>query len=100
MTGQLWRGQWYVYHSRRREFLRQVSRAGAVRNPKRPDATEARWTPGIRLARAYKNPSMAQKAANRLNELERGGLPIRVVTVVTGEAARCLDLINQRDHGA
>lgn len=101
MTGALWRGQWYIYHHVKHEFLRQASRSGASRRPEDPDRLYCRWTPGIRLARAYKNPSLAQKMAGRLNrelyDSAAAGYPCQPVTVVTGEAARCLDLINRRD---
>ncbi len=90
----LWRGQWYVYNHVRREFVRDI-------HGKTPDG--ARYTPSIRHARAYKNPSLAQKAAYRLNVLLHhpgsGCWPCQPVSVVTGEAARCLDLINQRERG-
>ena len=96
----LWRGEWYVYHHRRGEFLRGIS---GPRNPPPddPDRPYVRWTPSIKLAKPYKNPSAAAKAAARINAHEgppRGGSAkvATVVTVVTGEAARCLDMINKR----
>ena len=97
-----WRGEWYVYNHLRREFLRGISRYGK-RRPEDPDAPYPRWTPSIRLAKAYKNPSLAQKAASRLNAAlydERSSCwPCQPVSVVTGEAARSLELINRRDRG-
>ena len=84
-----WRGEWYVYNHLTKEFMRGSSRAGV------------RWTPGIRHAKAFKNPSMAQKCAYRINEILQppGGpcWPCKIVSVVTGEAARCLDAINRRE---
>lgn len=101
MTGALWRGQWYIYHHVKHEFLRQAARYGS-KKPEDPDRLYCRWTPGIRLARAYKNPSLAQKMAGRLNrelyDSAAAGYPCQPVTVVTGEAARCLDEINKRDR--
>lgn len=99
-----WRGEWYIFHHRRREFLIQACRVGENRDPDNPDRLYARWTPSIRFARAYKNPSMAQKMARKLNAEIAGRrsscYPCQPVTVVTGEAARCLDLINRRDTNA
>lgn len=119
-----WRGIWYVYNHVTREFLREVR------------GDETRWTPGIKLAWAYKNPSQAQKRASRLNAAlhhpgcacwpcnsarPEGGLSavdtgcpgakpaaersdrrwaVQPVSVVTGEAARCLEQINRRDSAA
>ena len=85
-----WRGVWYVYNHARREFLRSRSgRRGMA------------WTPGVKFAQSYKNPVMAQKCASRLNAmLQNPGCPCwpcQPVSVVTGEAARCLDAINRRD---
>lgn len=97
----LWRGEWYVYHHRRREFLRRLTRSGEKRRPEAPDSTYALWTPTICRALAYKNPSAAQRAARRINaEIYRKDsavYPCQPVSVVTGEAARCLDAINRRD---
>ena len=85
-----WRGQWYVYNHITREFLRTM-------DGKRPPI----WTPGVKHAWAYKNPAAAQKCASRLNaQLHHPGSacwPCQPVSVVTGEAARCLDAINRRD---
>lgn len=101
MTGALWRGQWYIYHHQRHEFLRQAARYGN-KKPDDPDKLYCRWTPGVKLARAYKNPSLAQKMAGRLNrelyDSAAACYPCQPVTVVTGEAARCLDEINKRDR--
>lgn len=97
MTGNLWRGVWYIYNHRTREFLRSASRAAPGRTVNAPGGRYARWTPGIAKAQAYKNPSLAQKMASLLNG-ETDDKSIRVITVVTGEAARCLDLINKRDR--
>ena len=87
-----WRGVWYVYNHVTREFVRGMS------------GEKARWTPAIKLAWAYKNPSQAQKCASRLNAaLHHPGCacwPCQPVSVVTGEAARCLELINRRDSAA
>lgn len=94
-----WRGEWYVYNHLKREFLQRVSRMGE-RSPADPDAPRAKWTPGLRRAKAYKNPSAAQKTAARINaDIYRMGnpcFPCQPVSVVTGEAARCLDMINRR----
>lgn len=98
MTGNLWRGQWYIYHHEKREFLRCASKAYPGRTVNAPGGMYARWTPGIAMAQAYKNPSLAQKMANRLNGQDGGRGAIKVITVVTGEAARRLDLINTRDR--
>lgn len=103
-----WRGEWYIYSHPRGEFVRQANRAGS-RLPEDPEAIYVRWTVGIRYARAFKNPSTAHKAAARINHLYAQGRTyprnqprlhpkVRVVSVVTGEAARCLDRINRRDH--
>lgn len=87
-----WRGQWYVYNHITGEFLRSMSDRRPV------------WTPGVKYAWAYKNPSQAQKCASRLNAmLHHPGSacwPCQPVSVVTGEAARCLDAINRRDGHA
>lgn len=93
-----WRGQWYIYNTRTREFLRRVSTLGQ-RCPQNPGGIYVRWTPGITLAMAYKNPSTAQKTANRINREaypDQNPRVATVVTVVTGEAAKCLDMINRR----
>jgi len=85
-----WRGAWYVYNHQRREFLKGLD------GPK-----GMTWTPGIIHAHAYRDPSTAQKCASRLNaRLHNPGSacwPCQPVSVVTGEAARCLDAINRRD---
>lgn len=92
----LWRGEWYIYHHRRGEFVRGIA---PHRNPPPddPDRPYVRWTPSILLAKPYKNPSAAAKCAARINAHEGRG-QAKVVTVVTGEAARCLDMINQRER--
>ena len=88
-----WRGVWYVYNHVTHEFLVSINSA---RTP--------RWTPGIKYAQTYKNPSQAQKCASRLNAmLHHPGSACwhcQPVSVVTGEAARCLDMINRRDGHA
>ena len=88
-----WRGQWYVYNHATREFVREMRAQGSVS-----------WTPGTKHAHVYKNPSQAQKCASRLNAmLHHPGSacwPCQPVSVVTGEAARCLDAINRRDGHA
>ena len=85
-----WRAEWYVYNHVRREFVRSMTGRAGVQ-----------WTPGVKYAKAYKNPSQAQKCASRLNaRLHHPGSacwPCQPVSVVTGEAARCLDAINRRD---
>lgn len=92
MPKKYWRGTWYVYNHVTGEFVRESRPWGA------------KWTPGLHLARPYKNPSLAQKCATRLNELlhHPGSAcwPCQPVSVVSGEAARCLDLINRRDGRA
>lgn len=129
-----WRGVWYVYNHVTREFVRSMT-----------GRTGVQWTPGLKYARPYKNPSQAQKCASRLNAMlhhpgsacwpcdsarpegglslqaqersdktqvvrealpQRGRIPaaersdrrgaVQPVSVVTGEAARCLDEINRR----
>ena len=120
-----WRGVWYVYNHVAREFVRSMT-----------GRTGVQWTPGLKYARPYKNPSQAQKCASRLNAMlhhpgsacwpcdsarPEGGLSLQAqersdktqakpaaersdrrgavqpVSVVTGEAARCLDAINRRE---
>lgn len=87
-----WRGVWYVYNHATREFVRSMRTHG-----------DPQWTPGVKYARPYKNPALAQKCATRLNAmLHHPGSacwPCQPVSVVTGEAARCLDMINRRDGG-
>ena len=89
MPATLWRGVWYVYNHKTGEFVRNMYPEGP------------RWTPSVKYARPYKNPSMAQKCASKLNAmLQPPGSacwPCQPVSVVTGEAARCLDAINRRD---
>ena len=84
-----WRGEWYVYNHVLREFVREM----ADGNP--------RYTPGIQYAHPYKNPSAAQKCAGKINAIiQPPGTPCwpcQPVSVVTGEAARCLDAINRRE---
>lgn len=95
-----WRGQWYIYNTRTGEFLKRLTTCGKSRCPEKPSRLYIHWTAGIRDAQTYKNPSTAQKAAGRINrEAYPGQSPkvARVVTVVTGEAARCLEAINRRD---
>lgn len=85
-----WRGTLYIYNFLTREFLRHTGAAPA----------DIRWTPGTRHARAYNNPGSAHKAAARINAIlyrrDSAKYPCAPVDVITGEAARCLDLINQR----
>ena len=84
-----WRGEWYVYNHLLREFVREMH-GGCPR-----------WTPGIVHAKPYKNPSMAQKCASRINAIimppGSPSFPCQPVSVVTGEAARCLEAINRRE---
>lgn len=92
MPKTMWRGTMYVYNYRRREFLVSVTshrgKIGCV------------WSPGVQYAHAYKNPGAARKAAARINDEvyhhARAKYPCAPVEVVTGEAARCLDMINRR----
>ena len=97
-----WRGEWYVYNHRTGEFLRGISRYGK-RKPAAPDTPYPRWSPSIKLAKIYKNPSLAQKTASRLNAAlyseQSACYPCQPVSVVTGEAARSLDLIRKRGEG-
>lgn len=94
-----WRGSLYVYNFQTRMFLVAVTRAGN-RRPGAPDSLLCQWDYRARRAKAYKNPGSAHKAAARLNaELyrrESAKYPCAPVEVVTGEAARCLELINRR----
>ena len=96
-----WRGQWYVYDGIRREFLRGISTRGKCVSAVNPTGMYARWTPVIRDAKPYGSPNMAQKTASRINRevyhTDSAKWPCTPVTVVTGEAARCLDAINRRD---
>lgn len=84
-----WRGVWYVYNHVTGEFVREDGKRGT------------RWTPGTKHAKAYSNPTLAQVCATRINAmLHHPGSacwPCQPVSVVSGEAARCLDLINRRD---
>lgn len=89
----IWRGEWFVYHFKKREFIRTYARAGN-RRPEAPESIIAVWTPSVRRAKGYKNPSAAQKAAARINAGAAG--PVPPVSVVTGEAARCLEVLNRR----
>lgn len=97
----LWRGECYVFNYARREFLVHVRRAGK-RRPLRPESIICRWSPAIRLAKPFKNPGCAHKAAARINadlyDRQSAKFPCAPVEVVSGEAARCLDLINRRGH--
>lgn len=85
-----WRGRWYVYNHVTGEFLMEGRRDGD------------RWTPGLRYAQEFRNPETAQKCASRINaRLHHPGSacwPCQPVSVVSGEAARCLDAINRRDE--
>lgn len=96
-----WRGECYIYNHALREFLVYVGRAGK-RRPSRPDSIICRWSPAIMLAKRYKNPGIAHKTAARINADHYASMsakyPCAPVQVVTGEAARCLDQINRRDH--
>lgn len=99
MPKALYRGEWYIYHTRRREFAAYIS---ASRRRDDPEGVYVRWVPTLKGVTSYKNPSTAQRWANRINhamQLKRQGRPAKVVTVVTGEGARCLDRINTRDRG-
>lgn len=84
-----WRGEWYIYHTGIREFLRYCSFTGGV--------PHIGWTKGALHAKRYRNPSAAKVMVARINET-LGWRPgaVQVVTAVTGEAARCLDAINRR----
>lgn len=99
-----WRGGWYVYDGVRKAFLRYVTTADHYKRPANPTGLYANWSAGVYNARVYKNPELAQKAATRLNReiyhTDSAKWPCTPVTVVTGEAARCLDAINRRDGKA
>ena len=83
--------RWYVFDFRAREFLRH-SEANAGRHATM-GPLYAVWTPGIRHAKRFSNPSIARRTANRIN-LERGR---NDCGTVTSAAAECLNLINMRD---
>lgn len=89
MPRSLWRGEWYIYNHVTRKFLCQMRASGQD------------WTRVISRAHAYKNPSQAQKCAARINAILKPPgspcFPCQPVSVVTGEAARCLDQINLRE---
>lgn len=97
MSGQLWRGNWYIYNHRRGEFLIRAARSGN-RCQRNPDRVEARWSPSIRQAQAYKNQHLAAKTVARLNAQLDDGRPVSVCSVVTHIAAQVLDEINARDR--
>ena len=84
-----WGGVWYVYNHVSGKFVR-VNTASGVK-----------WTAEVKHALVYKTPKRAQACASRLNAmLHHPGSacwPCQPVSVVTGEAARCLDMINRRD---
>lgn len=84
-----WGGMWYVYNHVSGKFVRVN------------DINRMKWTAEVKHAKRYKTPDQAQKCASRLNAmLHHPGSacwPCQPVSVVTGEAARCLDMINRRD---
>lgn len=81
-------GPWYVVDFASWEFLRYTARRAH-----RPEKQYSTWSPRIRWARAYKNPSKAAKMANLINA-ERG----RPDCQALGKAAAlCVDGINRRD---
>lgn len=121
-----WRGVWYVYNHVTREFFREshgakgprwtpgIRRAWAFKNP---DAAQqrareinaqlhhpgsacwpcdsARPEGGLSLqAQERSDKTQAKPAAERSDR--RGA--VQPVSVVTGEAARCLEAINQRER--
>lgn len=81
-------GPWYVVDFARREFLRYTGRKKGC-----PGKRYATWSPAIRWARAYKNPSKAAKMANLINA-ERGRDDCQALGK---DAAMCVDDINRRD---
>lgn len=95
-----WRGEWYVYNHVRREFLVWIGCMGK-QDAKHPKAPRVQWSSLVAKARAYRDPDAAQKAASRINAdpYRKNGpsWPCQPVSVVTGEAARCLDIINRRE---
>ncbi len=110
VTGRGWRGEWHLYCAERGEVVRRWGRAGERMRPDDPSAAFVFWTPSTRYALKYKNPDIAKRAERTINRRwiegrlvlprnDRGGTParVRMVSVVTGAAARCLDMINRRD---
>lgn len=96
-----WRGTCYIYNYLTREFLRHITTFGKNRRGKQ-GSTCCRWTPGTIKAYAYRDPDAARRTAARINrEIYRydgSKYPCAPVDVVSGEAARCLDLINRRGN--
>lgn len=95
-----WRGGWYVYDGIQKRFLRSITSGERFRSAANPTGLYIRWNEGTYKARVYKNPELAQKTASRINRVyhtDSAKWPCTPVTVVTGEAARCLDAINRRD---
>lgn len=97
-----WRSECYVYNYRRKEFLSAITTLGPSHRPRDPGMTYCRWTPTVRLAHAYRDPDRASAAAERINREiyhhDNRKYPCAPVQMVTGEAARCLELINRRDN--
>lgn len=93
----------YVYNFLTKEFLVQVTTCGRGKSPNNPQKIFCRWSPVSYRARAYKNPEQAAKAATRINaevyDYPNPKYPCAPVQMVTGMAARCLDLINRRGSG-
>ena len=77
----------FIFDFRRREFLKYTR--------VEPDGRRiSYWTPSMRYAKLYKNPSNAQRMARLLN-LTAEGQPCQAVS---SAAAECLDMINQRGN--
>lgn len=90
-------GGWYIANFERREFaaesFRCIRRAGV-----RPGEMYITWSAALKYAQIYKSESNAKRRAYEINVQLGGDIP--PCTVVTHEAARCLEQIWARERRA
>ena len=86
---------WYIADFARREFLRD-SGTGSRFHKANDGYIHTIWTAGRRYAKRYKKLGLAERRVDEINAQEGGNIPR--CSVVTAEAARCLDLIWMRER--
>lgn len=87
---------WYIADFARREFLRDSGTGTHYHHYHEAGFIHTVWAPLRRNAKCYKGRLLAERRANEINAQEGGYVP--PCSVVTAEAARCLDLIWMRER--
>lgn len=90
-------GGWYIANFRERAFVRSAS-IDPRRYPMDPDRIYVIYAWGRTYAKCYVNQDVARKRAQAINAQIGGKVP--TCSVVTAEAARCLDMIWMRERCA